>query len=312
MNINHIKLLFTFLPTTAKWVSFCLLLVPTLSYSQDNILAVMSGDGKIYQTFYSTLKDKLENKSQTNITLTQVSASEVNNKILNKYNLIISIGYKAATIVAKHNPKTTVIYSLIPDDGPLLASIPCKNKSCYKVFINQPVSRYIALFKIVFPYKNNLAFATTQANSHKSQQLKMAARLNGFIYNEIIIKQDSNIARTLTNKLNKNDILLALPDSAIYNSGNAKSIILSSYHKNVPIIAYSQSFAKAGALTSLFSSVDNIANKTANIANKIIQNGSQTEKEYYPDDFAIVINSAVAHSLNIDIDSEKTIKRKIK
>ena len=37
--------------------------------------------------------------------------------------------------------------------------------------------------------------------------------------------------------------------------------------QNIPIIAYSKSFAKAGALISLYSSVENVADKTVSVIN---------------------------------------------
>lgn len=292
---------------TAKWLPLCLLFISTQSYSQESVLAVMSGDKKIHHNFHSILKNKL----QKGTTLSKINHSEINKELLDKHNLIISIGYKAAAAVSKHKPKPAIIYTLIPDNGPLQTSISCKNKQCYKVYINQPISRYIALFKALFPKRKNLAFATIHKNTKRAQRLKVLSKENRVTYKEIEIEHN-NITRTLLNKLNENDILLALPNADIYNATNAKSIILSSYHKNVPIIAYSKSFAKAGALIGLYSSIENIADKTASLTNKIISSGQQKEKEYYPDEFSIEINPAVARSLNIDIEPENIIKRKIK
>jgi ABC-type uncharacterized transport system substrate-binding protein len=144
------------------------------------------------------------------------------------------------------------------------------------------------------------------------RQIKLVSKKYNINNKAIHIKNDENIARTLINKLSKDDVLLALPNTNIYNKNSAKSIILSAYHKNVPIIAYSNAFAKAGALASLYSSINNIAYKTASVANNIIENGYDEQKEYYPDEFTIKINFAVARSLNIEIASENEIKRQIK
>ena len=308
MSIHHIKLSLNVLPSIAKWIAYCLLLVPTFVYSEESVLAVMSGQGKIYQDFYSTLEIKL----QDNIKIQKVNHTDINNETLNKHSLVISVGFKSAKIISKYESKPTVIYSLIPDTESLQTGIPCNNESCYKVYINQPISRYIQLFKILFPEKNQLAYATTQTDAKRSKKLKIASEKYNLTYKEIYINQDSNIARTLINNLDNNDALLALPNPLIYNANSAKSIILSAYHKSIPIIAYSKAFTKAGALASLYSSIDNIAEKTAIVAKKIINYGHRAQKEYYPDDFVIETNSAVARSLNINIRSKHLIKRKIK
>ncbi len=268
----------------------------------------MSSQGEIYQNFYSTLKDKI----QKNITISQASISAINNETLNHHDLIISIGYKSAKVISKYKIEIPVVYSLIPDNESLRSDIPCKKETCYKIYINQPVNRYIKLFKALFPNGKNLVFATTKEKSKISQQVKTSSENFHVIYKEFLIQQNQNIPRTFIRNLNNNDVLLALPNSKIYNANSAKNILLSTYHANVPIIAYSKSFAKAGALISLYSSIDNVAEKTASTANKIFNDAPLKQKEYYPDEFTIEINYAVARSLNINIEPESVIKRKIK
>ena len=224
MKSYHTKFLLNFLPLTAKWGLFCLLLIPTFAFSQERILAVMSSHGKIHQGFYSTLEDKLHE----NITITRVSFSDINNEILNQHNFIVSIGYKAAKAVSKYKTKTPIIYSLIPDNESLRTSIPCKKTTCYKAYMNQPINRYTKLFKALFPKEKNLVLATTKANTRNAQQVKTASKNIGIVYKEIRIQQQ-NITRIFINKLNNNDVLLALPNPDIYNANNAKSIILSTY-----------------------------------------------------------------------------------
>lgn len=308
MNNYYIKFFLTPLPAITRLGFFCLLLMPALSYSQERILVVMSSQGEIYQNFYSTLKDKI----QKNITISQASISAINNETLNHHDLIISIGYKSAKVISKYKIEIPVVYSLIPDNESLRSDIPCKKETCYKIYINQPVNRYIKLFKALFPNGKNLVFATTKEKSKISQQVKKSSENFHVIYKEFLIQQNQNIPRTFIRNLNNNDVLLALPNSKIYNANSAKNILLSTYHANVPIIAYSKSFAKAGALISLYSSIDNIAEKTASTANKIFNDAPLKQKEYYPDEFTIEINYAVARSLNINIEPESVIKRKIK
>lgn len=308
MNGYHTKYSLNVLPLLAKWVLGCLLLTPAYAYSQESILAVMSGDNKIYKDFYSRFKSELHD----NINIVKTTVSDVNNEVLNRHDFIITIGYRAAKKISEYKPKSTVIYSLIPDNEKIRSRLSCANKTCYYIYINQPVTRYTKLFKILFPQDRIMVLATTKANTKIAQQLQIASRNMGVTYKKLQIQQDSNIARTFTNELSKGDVLLALPNTAIYNANNAKSILLSTYHKNVPIIAYSKAFVKAGAIAGLYSSIENIADQTAKTANEIMKAGHQKQKEYYPDDFTIEINSTVAKSLNINIDSESVIKRKFK
>ena len=297
-----------FVLTMAKLGFFCFLFFSAPSYSETSVLAVMSSEGKIYQKFYSSLKNKLHE----NLVLSQTTPDMIHSEVLDKYDLIISVGNNATRAVSEYKSTATVIYSLIPDNTHLTTSNPCRSDKCYKVYINQPINRFIKLYKILFPGNGTLVFVTTKQNTIQSQRLRTSSRKFGINYKEIELSENSNIARTLIHKLNKNDVLLALPNPQIYNKNNAKSIILSTYHKNVPIIAYSKSFAKAGALVSLYSNIDNIAEETANLANKISSTGQQKQKEYYPENFSVDINSAVSESLNLNITPKNEIMRKIK
>lgn len=289
-------------------ILLCLLFIPGLCYSQGNILAVLSGDNRIYQSFYS----QLENALNENHTLNQTQSVDINDEALKQYDLIISVGSRAAKTIANHELKQTVIHTLIPENESLLAKAPCKNANCYRVYLNQPTARYVQLFKSLFTKNNRLVLATTSANTQLSQQLNVAANKYGILYKVINIDPKENVARSLINQLNKNDVLLALPNPAIYNSRYSKNVILSTYHKNIPIIAYSKAFSKAGALISLYSGIDNIAGKTAKLVDSIYTRGQPKQKAYYPDSFSIEINSAVARSLNISIEPKNAIMKSIK
>jgi ABC-type uncharacterized transport system substrate-binding protein len=308
VNTIHTKNLPGTLLFNAKRAVICLLLLPSIAFSQERVLTVMSNSGKIYQEFYSALNKKLDKSTKS----AKINISEVNAETLNNFEIIIPVGYQAAKVVSKYKSKSSIVYSLIPDDELLRSKLPCQNTACYKIYINQPVERYIKLYKVLFPQGKRLAHASAREKSKLIRKLKNTARNNGVSLKNIYIKKEDNIPRAFIENLNNDDVLLALPDTAIYNANNAKSIILSTYHANVPIIAYSKSFAKAGALISLYSSIENIADKTAAIANEIIANKILKQKEYYPDDFMLEINVSVARSLNINIDSEEIIMRKIK
>ena len=290
-----------------KLALFCLFAIPFTAYSQDGVLIVTSSDNAIYKKFQSALINKLPK----NIKISQIVLADINQETLNQHNLIITAGYNAAKKLSSHKPSTPVIYSFIPEYDNKASSPACDN-NCYKIYINQPTPRYIKLFNILFPSGKNLVIAANKSSADKTQNIIAAANRSETSIKVIQINDNSNITRTFINNLTSNDVLLALPNPEIYNAHTAKNIILSTYHSNVPIIAYSKSFAKAGALVSLYSGIEHIADKTANIAIKILNNNPPTEYEFYPDDFTLEINSAVARSLNINIDTESSIKRKMR
>jgi len=293
-------------PLLLRWAIILFLFIPVFAHSGESVLAVLSKDAKIYNDFYSALQKKL------NVDVVKIAAADVNNKTLSKHSFIITVGYSAAKKVSEYKLNATVVYSLIYNNKQPQYKFSCVNANCYYIYINQSVARYVKLFKRLFPQDRVLVLATTKADTIKSQQLKIEAEKIGVNYKELIVKTDENITRTFINKLSNRDVLLALPNASIYNANNAKSILLSTYHKDIPIIAYSKAFVKAGAIAGLYSGIEHVADQTARTVNTIMESGQQEQKEYYPDDFTIEFNSSVARSLNIDIDSINLIKRELK
>lgn len=290
-----------------RLLSLCgLLLLSNIVCANEKILAVVSHKTKIYNNFYEILTTKINDDNQ----IEMIDMSSLHDKELSDYDTIISIGSTASEALSRRTRINKIIFTLIPSSlAKSIASRPCQATNCKTILIEQPVERYLQLFKYIFPGNKNLAVAITDNSPTETQKLIEISKKHNININIIKIDDDAIIARTLINNLNKNDVLLALPDPYIYNKNTAKSIILSSYHKNVPIIAYSKAFAKAGSLISLYSSLDDIAIKTAESIQKPYFKNNNI---MFPDEFSLEVNAAVAKSLNINVNNIEDVKRIIK
>jgi len=95
-------------------------------------------------------------------------------------------------------------------------------------------------------------------------------------------------------------VLLVLPDSAIYNGLTIRNILLATYRSSVPLIGFSSFYVKAGALCAVFSAPEQIA---AQVASLIRQFGETRllPAAQYPQEFEVMVNERVAHSLGLHI-----------
>jgi ABC-type uncharacterized transport system substrate-binding protein len=82
-------------------------------------------------------------------------------------------------------------------------------------------------------------------------------------------------------------------------------VLLASYYHNTPIVAYSSSFVRAGALAGIYSTPQDIARQAQEIisSNTKLTAGTMINPKY----FTIEINTSVAQSLGITIPDQKTI-----
>ena len=68
-------------------------------------------------------------------------------------------------------------------------------------------------------------------------------------------------------------VLLAMPDSAVYTPENFRNILLSTYRHNQGVIGFSADMVKAGALASTYSDIEDINAQVAEMAADFVATG---------------------------------------
>lgn len=109
-----------------------------------------------------------------------------------------------------------------------------------------------------------------------------------------------NLNRVL-NRLADVQVLLATPDSTVYNPENIRDILVTTYRKNQSVIGFSAALVKAGALASSYSDVDDINTQVDELVSEIEVSGKLPEPQW-PKYFGVAVNDDVARSLNFVID----------
>jgi len=107
--------------------------------------------------------------------------------------------------------------------------------------------------------------------------------------------------------LETNDALLAIPDTAIYKPDTAQPILMTSYQFKKPVLCYSLSYVKAGALAALYSSSRQLAKQAVEIARQSQIAGNPLPLPQAPKYFSVRVNRQVARLLNIEINSDMAI-----
>ena len=117
---------------------------------------------------------------------------------------------------------------------------------------------------------------------------------------------ERNLLTTLDSLLPRVNMLLAIPDSVIYRRSNIKSILITSYRHQRPVIAFSPAFVNSGALAALYSTPAQIARQTADL---LQTSGTSLPPPMPPNQFSILINQNVAEALNLNLSDEADIRR---
>lgn len=127
--------------------------------------------------------------------------------------------------------------------------------------------------------------------------LKPALEAGGVTVLEASANDDIN---RLLNQIAQAEVLLALPDSAVYNTENFRNILLSTYRHKQGVIGFSGDMVKAGALATTYSEVEDIDAQVADIAAGYVT-GGELPPPQFPRYFRTVVNEGVARSLDVGV-----------
>ena len=314
----------TFISSVA--VLFVLILLP-VNYAWAKtyrVLILSSGNSAIYEKVINTIQSTVISRTappKTNINvefnvvfLNNSPTTELLEREIKNQGLLLTIGQRAMIAATEISNRPSTIATLIPKQSydKYRAALRKKNNKTTAIFIDNPPIRQILLAKILLGGVQTLGVLTGENSPYKKNKIKIDIQKQGIKSHIETVNEKDNLIRKLSSVLSDSDAFLALPDAKIFNRGTAKNILLTTYRHRTPVIAYSASYVKAGALAAVYSTPQQIAEQTAHILINILKdNFNFPRQDSYPEDFQISINKNVANSLDIPIANESKIKNKL-
>jgi putative tryptophan/tyrosine transport system substrate-binding protein len=269
------------------------------------VSVILSENGGAYSEFSNALRENLRNNNVT-ISILDTTQATPNST------LTIAVGMKAASIVARSNA-SNVLNVMIPKSGhkKLLQDYPqLDNSPRYSsIFLDQPVERQLRLIAAAFPGKDRIGLLFDSTLPDEVTQLRQQASAYGFsLYEQDIGK--STLFESLQKALQHSDVLLALPIPSVYNSASLRNILVSTYQAGIPLVGFSSSYVKAGAMCAVFSTPAQFASQTSMVMLKFIETGSLPHAQY-PKFYEVAVNDRVAQSMNIDIINPDALSKRM-
>jgi len=193
--------------------------------------------------------------------------------------------------------------TLLAGDGNRLASA---------IYIDQPIERQAQLIRLAFPDARRVGVLLSASQAGLLSELENALRSQRLTLVQAILANDEQLISPLENILSEADLLLALPDPAVFNRNTAQSILLTSYRYRDPVLGYSRSLTRAGTLLSLHSSPAEIGRQTAEWVNSALLGPVvRLPAPAYPAYFSISINEQVARSLGFALPPEAELEKRL-
>ena len=304
------------IPYGMGFVLSCFILLNALfaaqaSPEEPSVLLVADGSNGLMQTFATQLHESLK---QHNIDLRSINLEDNNildSAVLYPHDLVITLGSSAADKILEQNINKPVLSTLIPQQtfNAIIKNRKTSNEPWSALLIDQPIKRQLLLIKHMFGKQEAIGTILGPYSAPMEQELaKQSRNLNQTLFIEKIQATDELIF-SLNRLSNNSGVLLAIPDPVAFNKNTIRSILLSTYRHRIPVVGFSQSYVKAGAVASLHTDISQIAEQTANLTQQFFVTGKFSRDFYYPAEFNITYNRMVANSLNQELpDSKKLIQ----
>lgn len=173
------------------------------------------------------------------------------------------------------------------------------------VFSKQPVHRQLQLISAIAQGK-----AVTVGFAYQRDALREALQKKqyGFPHLEIRYRKTTseNREREINKLIQENQFLLSSGEEELYNASSIRSILLASYRHKTRVIGPSEAFVKAGALATTASQQQHYVSAIQAML-MFYAEQRRLPKAGYPEQFTVIINHNVAHSLELYLDEEQTL-----
>lgn len=288
----------------------CLFSEVVLAYT--GVTIVMSSKTEANLAFAEQFKTELLNHENSTLTLKVLALPEHKRLVVAENSeLVIALGEKAFEAASKlsHTTPVLAVYTPALAFERILEKSRRDASNMSMIMQNQPYARQIRFIQSVLPKAKNIGSLVNGNSYGYAEQLKARAKKTGLDFQLRHVNDPSMLIPELKTLLEANDALLAIPDAAVYKPDTAQSILMTSYQFKKPVLCYSLSYAKAGALAALFSSSRQLAKQAAEIAQQSQNVDSPLPLPQAPKYYSVYVNRQVARLLNIEVNNDMAIYR---
>ena len=168
------------------------------------------------------------------------------------------------------------------------------------VFLDQPPARQMELIRLALPAVRNVGILVGAESRGHVPALEKAARARG--PGLVVAPVDQGgLFPALQSVLSDANVLLALPDPTVFNSQTAANILTAAYRRQVPLVGFSPSWVKAGALLALYSTPAQVGARGGELLRHAMA-GRLLPTPQWPQEFVVNVNQDVARSLGVALD----------
>ncbi len=280
-----------------------LLVLGVCANANARLLLLASQDSSLYRSFQQGFEAGLTPASlDQGITFTLASEYRPGAQA-NSGNIIIAAGVEAAKKIATIKiGDSRVIYTMLPFSSyQWLRKNNILVENHQVLFVDQPLNRFVNLAQIAFPSIETLGYVHSNVSAKHMDDFMQVTAAHKIQLNDVGLQSGRRLTKILDKLMLDSDVVLALPDPFLFNRRSVQALLLASLRRKTPLIGYSESYVKAGALLALYSSPEQIGRHTAELVNCMVVGCGVDSQENYPRYFSVQVNNVMARQLGYSL-----------
>lgn len=268
------------------------------------IALVLSDRTNTYVDFSDTLEGALDGTSWSVSARHQADTLPA---LAGQTDIVVTVGSEALRKTLSRGDHPPILATLIPRQNyeKILSEFRRPGRVS-AIYLDQPPTRLAAFVRHLLPGVKRAGMLISNETRGLPGHYRQAFNNAGLTLDSEDADTETALLPALNALLGRVNVLIAAPDSTIYQRNNIKPILITAFRYQRPVIGYSPAFVNAGALGAIHSTPAQIARQTAET---IIAHGANLPPPAAPSQFAIAINNNVAQSLGLNIADEAVIRR---
>ena len=300
---------------------FLLTLMPLTSSAVQrhgiDVLFVLSADSPAYRDVRNSTLERLRTHYHIEVRADTLPVDKISalNAHARNADLVVAIGTKATEALIRRPLRKPVVYVLVAESTLRKLYDCCVNatqRGASAIVLEQPLSLSARLIHALLPGSRRIGVLLGPTSRQFEDRIRETLNTHDLRASMRIGNSQHDLGPALDHLLRDSDAILAVPDKTVYNRQTLYRLLLASYRRGIPVIAFSRAFVKSGALAAVHTTPGDMGKTLADL----IAEGAITRhtklRIHYPRYFHISINNAVASSLGLTPPDIATLTNRLK
>ena len=280
------------------------------------VVVLLSHEAEYYRACLEGLEDELGGGKSalraSSWVLSEAKGDELLEKVIGEQQpaVVVTLGTEATKWAVAHCRDFSICFAMVPSKTTLGFTEEGSRwpVNLSGVVLQVPLERQIELLRRVLPEAGRIGIAYSEVNEGEVSRLQALLKQQGLGFVPSRISSAKDLSAGLVSLKGAVDVLFALPDPLVYNGVSAKYVLLFSLQHRIPLVAFSSSYVKGGALMGFYADPKDVGVQCGKVVKRILTGRPPTADPIeFPGKIRLGWNRKVSERLGLPAADEAVV-----